>query len=215
MIKGLFGKRMPGPISGYGGGTFDLDGRQVTPVSMPQDMTMRDGANLSAPMPERSGGFFGKGGMGRTIAGTIGDALLQQSGLQPVFGPQMQFQQQMAFRQAEEQRRRAADLADFRTQMQIRQEFAEPEKPQAPRFEQDNAGNVWALDPMTGRPLGDRPVFVDQNERFINQNGAILRVPNRFATGAQPQGGQADAPDTLPADFFQGGTGGNVGGGFR
>ena len=114
MKKGLFGKtKMPGVISGYGGGTFDMDGTQVTPAySMPQDATMQDGANLGTPAPQKSGGFFGKGGAGRAIAGTVGDALLQQGGMAPVYAPQMQFQQQMAFRQAEEQRRRAEEKAE-------------------------------------------------------------------------------------------------------
>jgi hypothetical protein len=86
-----------------------------------------------------------------------------------------------------------------------------PQEPVQPRLEQDNAGNVWALDPMTGRPLSDRPVFVDPTERTTFINGAMVRMQNPFATpGINP-----DAPDTLPADFFGGGSGGNVGGGFR
>jgi hypothetical protein len=63
-----------------------------------------------------------------------------------------------------------------------------PKEPVQPRFEQDNAGNVWALDPMTGRPMSDRPVFVDNTPRETIINGAVVRMPNQYAT---QQGGGA------------------------
>ena len=137
MKKGLFGKRggMPGVISGYGGGTFDMDGTQVTPASMPQNQTMQDGANLGTPAAQKGGGFFGQGGGGRAIAGTLGDFLLQQGGMAPVYAPQQQFQQVQAMRQAEAQRARAAELADYETKKGIDQRYATPEAPKPGSFE--------------------------------------------------------------------------------
>lgn len=143
MKKGLFGKGMPGAtMTGLGGGVFNMDG---TPASMPQDATMRDSANLGTPSaaPQKSG-FFGKGGVGRGIAGSIGDALLQQSGMAPIYAPQMQFQQVQAARQAEEQRRRAADLADYGAKKQIDQQYAGPAE--APAFIR-NAEAFYQLSP--------------------------------------------------------------------
>lgn len=66
----LPGVVLPGPISGYGGGTFDLDGRQVTPRNDVDPMFSRDGdaatavgwdaSNASLPqLPMKRSGMFG------------------------------------------------------------------------------------------------------------------------------------------------------------
>ena len=113
--KGLFGKSM-------------MPGQMQPAYSMPQNMAAQDGANLGIASPQkRGGGFFGQGGAGRAIAGSIGDALLQQSGMAPIYAPQMQFQQAMAARQAEAERQRAASLEDYRKRLGIEAEFAQPE----------------------------------------------------------------------------------------
>lgn len=52
---------LPGPVSGYGGGTFDLDGRQVTPV----DTTVMDAPAPMQPTPAsqiQPRGLFGRRG---------------------------------------------------------------------------------------------------------------------------------------------------------
>lgn len=50
-----------------------------------------------APSPApASTGFFGNGGAGRAIAGSVGDALLQLGRMQPIYGPAMQRQQEFA-----------------------------------------------------------------------------------------------------------------------
>lgn len=58
------------------------------------------------------GGFFREGGMGRTIAGLIGDALLQQADMAPVYAPAMRQQQNMKAEEAQWSRRRMADRED-------------------------------------------------------------------------------------------------------
>lgn len=59
-----------------------------------------------SPAPQepvkKGGGFFGEGGAGRAIAGSIGDALLQMNGMRPVYAQAMQ-QQMAAKRQQQEQ----------------------------------------------------------------------------------------------------------------
>jgi hypothetical protein len=140
--KGLFGKSM-------------MPGQMQPAYSMPQDMAAQDGANLGMASPQkRGGGFFGQGGAGRAIAGSIGDALLQQSGMAPIYAPQMQFQQAMAARQAEAERQRAASLEDYRTKLGIEAEFAQPEGPKPGSFE-------WYSDP--NRTAQERAMYDQYN----------------------------------------------------
>lgn len=42
-----------------------------------------------APEPAKKGKFFGEGGIGRLIAGAIGDALLTQAKMEPIYAPEM------------------------------------------------------------------------------------------------------------------------------
>ena len=53
------------------------------------------------PAAPHKPGFFGDGGMGRYIAGILGDTLLQQSGGQAMFAPMMAHRQQQADEQAQ------------------------------------------------------------------------------------------------------------------
>jgi hypothetical protein len=188
--KGLFGKSM-------------MPGQMQPAYSMPQNMAAQDGANLGMASPQkRGGGFFGQGGAGRAIAGSIGDALLQQSGMAPIYAPQMQFQQAMAARQAEEQRSRAADLADYRTKLGIEAEVKGPQGPDIGLFE-DNAGNRFRYDKSTGMPIDEKPVFVDPNERVYFQDGAMVRVPNRFGQGGGSQGSMKRVTNQQDYDALQ------------
>lgn len=120
--KGLFGRGMEMPET--------LPDMRYVPTTA--------GGMYGDPMPQqtpRKPSFFGQGGVGRAIAGTIGDVLLQRNGLDPMYGPQMQFQQQQSALLAAEQRKRAADLADYRTQLQIKAEFEQPDAPKPGSFE--------------------------------------------------------------------------------
>lgn len=83
MVMGLLNRpRMPGAISGFGGGTFDLNGRQVTPV----DSAMGMGAPQMAPQqpqPQRQQ-RQGRGGFMHTV-GRIGDVLALLGGRDPIY----------------------------------------------------------------------------------------------------------------------------------
>lgn len=130
--KGLFGRN-----TGYGSGIVatpeqEAETRRLSAMfpgaaaSMPQDMTVRDGGNLAMQAPERKGGFDWKSVLMGALGGAA-DGAATFFGGQPLIAQQRQFDQALAAREAERQRRRAEDLADFRQQLSIRQEFAQPE----------------------------------------------------------------------------------------
>lgn len=89
---GLFGGMklppMPGPISGYGGGTFNMDGAQVTPVDTQPFIPTGDfgprpaGIDEAAAYtgPAKKGGLFGSGVKWQQIAGILGDTLMNANG---------------------------------------------------------------------------------------------------------------------------------------
>jgi hypothetical protein len=148
MMRGLFGKKVqiPGVISGFGGGTFNMDGTQATPMQgeisyTPQAQAIMQG---QAPMPEQrsfwqgGGKFTGRDALAGALA-AIGDGLRGWSG-----GPTGAIEGLMASRMAPaqeaaamaaEQRKRAAELADYRSKLEIQQEFAQPEDPKPGSFE--------------------------------------------------------------------------------
>jgi hypothetical protein len=96
---------MPGVVSGYGGGTFNADGSEATPVNlaalMQQPQTDAEGNPLAVPnMDAMSLGtvngrdplapkpkFFGKGGMGMYLLGGVADGIATHFGGKPGFGP--------------------------------------------------------------------------------------------------------------------------------
>jgi hypothetical protein len=96
---------MPGVVSGYGGGTFNADGSEATPVQgiaqLMQPQTDAEGNPLAVPnMDAMSLGtvngrdplapkpkFFGKGGMGMYLLGGVADGIAQHFGAKPGFGP--------------------------------------------------------------------------------------------------------------------------------
>jgi hypothetical protein len=72
-----------------------------------------------APATPTPPSFFGQGGVGRNIAGGIGDFFLQRAGAAPVFAPAMQQQHMLARQQALHQQ----ELADSRTTWLQQQEY--------------------------------------------------------------------------------------------
>lgn len=82
---GLFGNMklppMPGIISGYGGGTWNTDGTQATPMQ-PDYGPRPAGIDQAAAYagPAKKGGLFGSGVKWQQIAGLVGDALTSANG---------------------------------------------------------------------------------------------------------------------------------------
>ena len=87
-----------------------------------------------APAPAPS--FFGQGGVGRGIAGAIGDYLLQSQHMQPIYAPAMQQRQHYAQQNRMAQQNRQDDNADWLAKQQW--ELAHP-KPQGPTSLQKDA----------------------------------------------------------------------------
>lgn len=215
---------MPGAISGYGGGTFDMDGTQVTPAySMPQDAALQDGANLALAAPEKKRLGYWQGGDKFTARdaialalAAIGDGLSNQAGTPTAAVGNLIQSRMLPLKQAAalaaEQRERAADLADYRTRKGIDAEFEKPKGPEIGTFE-DNVGNVWRFDKRTGQVVGDQPMFVDRSPRFTIQGNAAIRTPNPYDTPSA--GGGAISEDDWNNASPMGGGGSNVTGGFR
>lgn len=118
-------------------------------------------AQQQRPMPEeqkKSGGFFGQGGAGRGIAGTIGDYLLQTSGMQPVFAPAMHQRRQQQMALEAEKRAMANQREMMRYGMDLKQQYARPDAPKPGSFE-------WWNDPNTS----------DEERRRYEQFNPLLK----------------------------------------
>lgn len=74
--------------------------------------------------------FFGPGGTGRNIAGLLGDVLLQQGGMQPIYAPTVKQRQQMEYEEQQRQRRRLEAREDMQWQWEN-----EPDDPYLARAE--------------------------------------------------------------------------------
>lgn len=170
--RGLFGGGLPGPIGGFGGGTWNVDGTQAMPVE-------RHGYAQSGEAPQRKAGFFGQGGPGRAIAGTIGDVLLQRGGMQPIYAPTMQNKQKALLAEQDAQRERGDWV--------WKKEWERDNLPRetAPYRTEDNAGNVWEM----GADGQFKPIFVDPNDKQFIQDGQLVTVPNRVRSQREASAG--------------------------
>ena len=133
MFAGLGGKRMFDPPTTYRTPPIaptrpewaDMQDGFEAPSTMPLP-DFGSGLPDVSDMPTRKPSFFGEGGVGRGIAGTLGDALLSLSGNQPIYAPAMQHRQALALRERDYQRERADKTADWRAQQQWKLDHPEP-----------------------------------------------------------------------------------------
>ena len=188
--QGIFGRRNP------------MDMPQAMPQETPQAMPIGVGQITKKP------GFFGQGGAGRAIAGTIGDFLLQQSGMDPVYLPNILQQ-----RDAEERARMAQQQ-----RMQGREDKWQNKPKEAP-----NPTEFERILAASGLPQEQQIQLMQDYAR--NRANPVQGVPFtdgqgnsgiQFIRPGQMQGGQQQdlipIGGTLPP---KGGSGGNVTGGFR
>lgn len=166
---------------------FDVGDTQDEPVAPPSAVSGSFGIggtmNPEAQPEPRKGGLFARGGIGRSIAGTIGDVLLQRGGLKPMYAPAMKAQHEALLAQQE----RENALADYESKKKIDQRYAAPGDNIDLR--EDNAGNVWQFDKRTGQPIGAKPVWVDQTPKEFVHEGMRFSIPNPYLSGgAAPSG---------------------------
>lgn len=195
--RGLFGAiPMPGVISGYGGGTWNMDGTQATPVDRGGfEVPMNGGPSLSeAAPPPKTGvgdllaarskpGFNDVGGWGEKLA-LIGSVLTGDGGNSPALQPFM-LRRQMELQQQRAQQQRQAELEDYATKLRMKQQYDPSPGPQPYRWE-SNDGDVYELG-QDGMP---RRVFDDPTPKmsFIPDGmggGQWIAVPS--APTGQPQ----------------------------
>lgn len=189
--QGIFGRRNP------------MDMPQAMPQETPQAMPIGVGQITKKP------GFFGQGGAGRAIAGTIGDFLLQQSGMDPVYLPNILQQRDAEERARMFEQKRIAEREDKQWEWQNK-----PKEERAPYRWEANDGSLMEVGP-DGQP---RQVYKDPTPKttYISVdngdgtktvvpvvNGQIMGGGQRPQIGAviadpRKQGGQAASP---PATF--------------
>jgi hypothetical protein len=245
MFGGLFGKKkqmpMPGVISGYGGGTFDVDGTPATPPVTMDMIPTTAGGRYGDPMPQQQdqrGGFLKPYGTGQLIFSALSDlgAAIndRQGGALAGMTQDMMMQRERAAKQAEALRMQAETMAAAQRLGispdqamllgdNVGSVIAAQMKPETPPAIQQNAdyirrtqGDAAADEYIRnfGRPqqtpvmmeIGGRPVFgTPEQIQSLLQSGAL--------------GGQVQAPAVSQSDWDSakpmGGSGGNVGGGFR
>lgn len=196
---------------GFGGGKKGLFGKVIDPTRSPYETPgIGDGMTVqhtpeqrqSAQPTQGKPSLFGKGGTGRAIAGTIGDFLLQRSGMAPVYAPTMQREQQAAAQAAAAELRRAQELADFETKEGIKARYKTNDT-----IEDFN----W----YQGLSDADKRAYHQMRPQMVqidNGDGTKTIVPyNPYGmTGAAPQG---QLPTFTDEDWEAAGS--NAGGNFR
>lgn len=149
--------------------------------------------------------FFGEGGMGRNIAGSIGDALLQYGKMDSIFAPAMRERQKVA--QAQQQQ--AAEYAQFVQKEQYK--AANPEE--SPMIRDTNA--YIGMD--DSHQAAYRSMHPGQIVNMTLPDGQFYSGPAEGIAAALG-GGQAPPSPQLPRAHELtpiGGAGGNVSGNFR
>ena len=187
------GLMAPKPKRGiFGGGMFPTN----TP-GIGDGMEERRRQMIANPMePEQKPKFFGQGGTGRNIAGYLGDALLQMSGMQPIYQPTMQRRAQSAIEAQQAEAARYADMQDYEAKKRIDQRY---DTPDPTSFERtlDAAGitgpeRIRLLQQKAQNDAAGVPVAVD----VTNPDGSVSR---QYMRPRQIGGGQ-DMPTISSPD---------------
>lgn len=211
--KGLFGK------------SYNLEGMKLPSMEqpLPNDITLTPQAQAMRADPsfaqQPKQGMDWKNVLLQTLGGAA-DGAATFFGGQPLIAQGRQMQEMMAMRNADEQRRRAAELADYRTKLGIQQEFAQPEvdafdrdmmragimpgTPQYNQMAQEYAQRkVQGQDPLLqGAPAPGGGTFTGPYSKYVEMYGNGQQQTQR---PARPVGGLTP---------ITGGTSGNAGGNF-
>jgi hypothetical protein len=144
----------------------------------------------SAQAPAAPSSFFGAGGVGRGIAGSIGDFLLQRAGAAPIYAPAMQEQRILARQQALRQQ----SLQDGRDTWLMEQKWKR-ENPEP--VNNDTVNDYQFMSQTVGKDVADG-WLKHRGDPMVN----VTLPGNRFYSG--PQSGLAaalggGAPPAAPA----------------
>lgn len=170
----------------------------------------------TAPKPQ-GGGFFKEGGMGRYIAGAIGDALMHNAGMQPVFAPAMQQQRADQREEVQWTRRRQQQNDDWTQREDYKRNHPDPTAMER------NLSTYQRFTPEQRATYGQMQT-AERGDPFVTTtlpNGQFYAGPQSGLISALT--GQASAPSAKPTitpDLWDsgqpaGGAGGNASGGFR
>ena len=136
---------LPGPVSGYGGGTFNMDGSQATPVNRVGDGPRGAERADYAAMLQNAVGPAPKMNTGQRIASIVGPMLMAASGNQA--GATQMIQAMQGRKDDYARRQQNAAMTAIQWQRDDDQEAA---KRNAPQFFSGNEDRV-RFDPTTGR----------------------------------------------------------------
>lgn len=196
----LFAKPKRSPFSAFPGTPGIGDGVAQPEMAAP-------GLGMQAEQQPAKRGLFARGGVGRAIAGNVGDFMLQYSGMKPIYGPSVQARQEEAARLREASLKRSTDLEDYEAKKKIDQRYAAT----APYRWRNNDGDLMELG-ADGQP---RVAYNDPTDK-IDWIQVKDPVSGAISIIARPRGGAGEAPDVLPPDFdFGGGGASNGTSGFR
>lgn len=176
-----------------GGAPFPMDGR-TQPYTTPMGATIDIDPNVGAP---KKAGFFGEGGVGRSIAGTLGDTLATWAGGQATYAPMMQRRQAIE----QEQRVHDRDLQDSIARFRAEQDYKRANPTLEPHYWETNDGSLGYVG-TDGKPsilYKDPTPKINWIEADDGRGGKRLIPvgPNGPLSG----GGNATPPATLPPDF--------------
>lgn len=169
-----------------------------------------------APAQPQHPSFFQQGGLGRHIAGALGDVLMQYGGLQPVYAPMQRERQQAEQQEVQWQRRRQAENEDWRSRQDY--ELTHRPPPQPTEFERMlQASGVMPGTPQWAEKMGQRV------NRQLDEPDVVVTLPNgqlyigpKSGLGTALGGGIAPVAPPPKSELtpVTGGAGGNASGGF-
>lgn len=142
MVAGMFGAKRQKPFGitpspDLASAVAAVPNRPEVPVfgSSAPLQTHQMSPEAFAPLPTipKEQGFFGEGGAGRSIAGYLGDALMQMSGMRPIYQPMMQERAQALARQQQSEMEAAAENRRWYEREQWKRNNREPEEDQLTR----------------------------------------------------------------------------------
>lgn len=154
--------------------------------------------------------FLQEGGMGRHIAGAIGDMLLQQAGMQPVYAPVMRDRQQAEAEDVQWQRHREADNEDWQSREAWK--LANPDP--APMVRDAMA---WQQMTPEQRAAYEAMKKAQEGDPIVNTslpNGQFYSGPRSGLAQALAGGQAAPSAPVGRLTPIAGGAGGNASGGF-